>query len=74
MHVDAAVAGLICTVLWHRFETLLTAKIIEADPQAAEERANLVSNAGTQYLGSGPFARGIWRVAAPARQQTITAA
>ena len=41
MHVDAAVAGLICTLPWHRFETLLTAKIIEADPQAAEERAKI---------------------------------
>src|SRR4029453_13062434 len=41
MHVDAAVAGLICTLPWHRFETLLTAKIIEADPRAAEERAKI---------------------------------
>ena len=41
MHVDAAVAALICTLPWHRFETLLTAKIIEADPRAAEERAKI---------------------------------
>jgi hypothetical protein len=41
MQVDAAVAGLICTLPWHRFETLLTAKIIEADPRAAEERAKI---------------------------------
>jgi Domain of unknown function (DUF222) len=41
MHVDTAVAGLICTLPWHRFETLLTAKIIEADPRAAEERAKI---------------------------------
>ena len=41
MHVDAAVAGLITTLPWGRFETLLTAKIIEADPQAAEERAKI---------------------------------
>jgi hypothetical protein len=41
MHVDAAVAGLICTMPWYRFETLLTAKIIEADPRAAEERAKI---------------------------------
>jgi Domain of unknown function (DUF222) len=41
MHVDAAVAPLICTLPWHRFETLLTAKIIEADPRAAEERAKI---------------------------------
>ncbi len=41
MHVDAAVAGVICTLPWHRFEMLLTAKIIEADPRAAEERAKI---------------------------------
>ena len=41
MHVDAAVAGLITALPWGRFETLLTAKIIEADPQAAEERAKI---------------------------------
>jgi hypothetical protein len=41
MQVDAAVAGLITALPWGRFETLLTAKIIEADPQAAEERAKI---------------------------------
>jgi hypothetical protein len=39
MHVDAAVAGCICTLPWARFETLLAAKIIEADPRGAEEQA-----------------------------------
>ena len=37
MHVDAAVAPSITTLPWGRFETLLAAKIIEADPKAAEE-------------------------------------
>jgi hypothetical protein len=41
MHVDAAVAGCICTLPWGRFETLLAAKIIEADPLAAEEQAKI---------------------------------
>jgi hypothetical protein len=41
MHVDAAVAGCIATLPWGRFETLLAAKIIEADPQAAEEQAKI---------------------------------
>ena len=36
LHVDAAVAGCIATLPWGRFETLLAAKIIEADPRAAE--------------------------------------
>ena len=39
--VDVAVAGLIATLPWQRFETLLAAKIIEADPTAAEQRAKL---------------------------------
>ena len=34
----------------------------------------MVTNAGTQYLGSGPFARRVWRAAAPARHRTVTAA
>jgi hypothetical protein len=41
MQVDAAVAPSIVGLPWGRFETLLTAKIIEADPQAAEERAKI---------------------------------
>ena len=41
MHVDAAVAGCIATLPWGRFETLLAAKIIEADPRAAEEQAKV---------------------------------
>ena len=41
MHVDAAVAGCICTLPWGRFETLLAAKIIEADPRGAEEQAKI---------------------------------
>jgi hypothetical protein len=41
MHVDAAVAGCICTLPWARFETLLAAKIIEADPGAADEQAKI---------------------------------
>jgi hypothetical protein len=41
MHVDAAVAGCIATFPWGRFETLLAAKIIEADPRAAEEQAKI---------------------------------
>jgi hypothetical protein len=41
MHVDAAVAGCIATLPWGRFETLLAAKIIEADPHAAEEQAKI---------------------------------
>jgi hypothetical protein len=39
MHVDSAVAPAIIWLPWHRFETLLQAKIIEADPKAAEEQA-----------------------------------
>jgi hypothetical protein len=39
--VDAAVAGSIIGLPWGRFETLLAAKIIEADPGAAEERAKI---------------------------------
>ena len=42
MHVDAAVARLISALPWARFETLLTAKIIEADPRrSADERAKI---------------------------------
>lgn len=40
-HVDVAVAGLIAGLPWARFETLLAAKIIEADPAEAEQRAKL---------------------------------
>lgn len=41
MQVDAAVAPSIIGLPWGRFETLLTAKIIEADPRAAEEQAKI---------------------------------
>jgi hypothetical protein len=41
MHVDVAVAPAIIGLPWARFETLLTAKIIEADPKAAEEQARI---------------------------------
>jgi hypothetical protein len=41
MHVDAAVAPSITGLPWARFETLLAAKIIEADPRAAEEQAKI---------------------------------
>jgi hypothetical protein len=41
LHVDAAVAGSIIALPWGRFETLLRAKIIEADPRAAEEQAKI---------------------------------
>jgi hypothetical protein len=34
----------------------------------------MVTNAGTQYLGEGQFARRVWRAAAPARHQAVTAA
>ena len=39
--VDVAVAGLIAALPWNRFETLLAARIIEADPAAAELRAKM---------------------------------
>jgi hypothetical protein len=41
MQVDAAVARVICGLPWARFETLLAAKIIEADPHAAEQQAKI---------------------------------
>ena len=41
MHVNAAVARAITSLPWGRFETLLRAKIIEADPRAAEEQARI---------------------------------
>ncbi len=41
MQVDAAVARAITGLPWARFETLLTAKIIEADPHAADEQAKI---------------------------------
>jgi hypothetical protein len=41
MHVDAAVTPSIAALPWGRFETLLQAKIIEADPGAAEEQAKI---------------------------------
>ena len=41
MQVDAAVARAITGLPWARFETLLAAKIIEADPRAGEERAKI---------------------------------
>jgi len=41
MHVDAAVAPSITGLPWARFQTLLAAKIIEADPRAAEEQAKI---------------------------------
>jgi Domain of unknown function (DUF222) len=39
--VDAAVAYAIVGLPWNRFELLLSAKIIEADPKAAEEQARI---------------------------------
>ncbi len=39
--VDVAVAGLIAALPWNWFETLLAAKIIEADPVGAEQRAKV---------------------------------
>jgi Domain of unknown function (DUF222) len=39
--VDAGVAQAILGLPWHRFQLLLQAKIIEADPQAAEEQAKV---------------------------------
>jgi hypothetical protein len=41
LQVDAAVARVITGLPWARFETLLTAKIIEADPHAAEQQATI---------------------------------
>jgi hypothetical protein len=41
MQVDAAVARAIIGLPWARFETLLAAKIIEADPHAAEEQTKI---------------------------------
>jgi hypothetical protein len=41
MHVDAPVAPSITGLPWARFETLLVAKIIEADLRAAEEQAKI---------------------------------
>jgi hypothetical protein len=41
MQVDAAVAPGICGLPWARSEHLLTGKIIEADPHAAEEQAKI---------------------------------
>ena len=41
MQVDAAIARAITRLPWARFETLLAAKIIEADPHAAEEQAKI---------------------------------
>jgi hypothetical protein len=38
MHVDAAVAPSIAALPWGRFETLLQAKIIEADPGLLRSR------------------------------------
>ena len=39
--VDVAVAGLITALPWSRFESVLAAKIIEADPADAELRAKM---------------------------------
>jgi hypothetical protein len=55
-HVDEAVAGSIALLPWNRFETLLQAKIIEADPAAAEAQAKIFEAerfvpAGTQRGG-----------------------
>jgi hypothetical protein len=41
MHVDTAVAPAICGLAWGRFETLMSGKIIEADPYAAEQQAKI---------------------------------
>jgi hypothetical protein len=41
LQVDAAVAPAITALPWGRFESLLTAKIIEADPYAAEQQAKI---------------------------------
>jgi hypothetical protein len=40
-HVDAAVAPFIGSLPWNRFVALLQAKIIEADPKAADEQAKI---------------------------------
>src|SRR5829696_4950664 len=39
--VDSAVAELIISLPWNRFQLVLAAKIIEADPKAAEERTKI---------------------------------
>lgn len=41
MQVDATVARAITGLPWARFETLLAAKLIEADPHAADEQAKI---------------------------------
>jgi hypothetical protein len=40
-HVDAGVAQAILALSWQRFQLLLSAKIIEADPKAAEAQARI---------------------------------
>ena len=52
MAVDAAVAGSIIGLSWGRFETLLAAKIIEAD-RAAEEQAKIWRRKGS-YVPAAP--------------------
>ncbi len=43
--VDAATTPYVASLPWGRFESLVEAKIIEADPQAAEERAKAAAMA-----------------------------
>jgi hypothetical protein len=67
------------TRLEHRIKTHSRWRVRQPEPgvwiwRSPHRFYYIVTNAGTQYLGSGPFARGIWRVAVLARQRTITAA
>jgi hypothetical protein len=65
--------------LEHRIKTHSRWQVRQPEPEVWIWRSPhhahyLVTNAGTQHLGDGPFARRVWRAAAPARHQVVTAA
>ncbi len=55
-HVDAAIDGVISALSWARFENLLAAKIVEADPAGEEARARAYE--AERFVRSGRASEG----------------
>jgi hypothetical protein len=65
--------------LEHRIKTFARWQVRQPEPgvwiwRSPHHACYLVTNAGTQYLGNGSFARRIWKAAAPAGRDLVTAA
>jgi len=63
----------------HRIKTHSRWQVRQPEPggwiwRSPHRAHHLVTNAGTQYLGDGSFARRVWRAAAPTTGQAVTVA